>query len=83
MKARTFGWLTRKKRTLALAATGVLLASPFASCDLGQFTTTSTVTLDGREVVSFLVRSWILTPIENAVDEGINRFFDRFDHSDD
>ncbi|GEM_PF-2379712 len=80
MNTRTYGRLARIKRTLALGAAGVLLASPFTSCDLGQFTTTSTVTLDGREVVSFLVRSWILTPIENAVDEGINRFFDQFDH---
>ncbi len=82
MNTRTFGRLGRMKRALTLGAAGVLFASPFASCDLGQFTTTSTVTLDGREVVSFLVRSWLLTPIENAVDEGIDRFFDQFEHND-
>jgi hypothetical protein len=55
----------------------------FGSCDLGEFQSTSTVTLSGREVVSFLVRSWVLTPIENAIDTGVERFFDRFDDEDD
>lgn len=66
------------------AATG-LLGSTLAigSCDFGEFTSTSTVTLSGREVVQFLVRSWVLTPIENAIDTGIDSLFDRIDEDED
>ncbi len=45
-------------------------------CDIGEFTTTSTVTLDTREIMRFLVKSWVVTPIENAIDTGIDRLFD-------
>lgn len=62
-----------------------MLGSTFAvgGCELGEFTSTSTVTLDGREVVSFLVRSWVLTPIENAVTTGIEKLFDQLEGDDD
>lgn len=70
--------LNRFKKAAAVGVTGTMLALP-ASCDLGEFTTTSTVTLDGREVVSFLVRSWIMTPIQDGIDRGIDAFFDQFE----
>ena len=74
---RIYQKMARYRKMAAVGAAGLMLAAP-VSCDLGEFTTTSTVTLDGREVVSFLVRSWILTPIEDGIDRGINAFFDQF-----
>lgn len=63
------------KKRLALLTVGTTLVSPLSACDLGTFTSTSTVTLDGREVVSFLVRGAILSPIEALIDRGINAVF--------
>jgi hypothetical protein len=55
----------------------------FGGCNFGEFTASSTVTLDGREVVSSLIRGLILTPIESAIDASIDRVFDQFDDDDD
>ena len=71
------------KKLVAAGVIGMVFQFPFTSCDLGEFTTTTTTTLDGREVVSFLVRTAILTPIETVVNTGVNAFFDRFDKDDD
>ncbi len=69
--------LARVRRFSTIAAAGVMLQSPL-QCNLQDFTTTTTTTLDGREVVTFLVRSAILTPLDNLVTAGIDRFFDQF-----
>lgn len=69
--------LARVRRLATIAAAGVMLQSPLA-CNLQDFSTTTTTTLNGREVVTFLVRSAILTPLDNLVTAGIDRFFDRF-----
>jgi hypothetical protein len=50
---------------------------------LSDFTTTSTVTLDTREVVSYLVRSFILTPIETAINNGIDKVFEQLEDEDE
>jgi multisubunit Na+/H+ antiporter MnhG subunit len=55
----------------------------FGGCQLGDFTATSTVTLSGREVVSFLVRSWIMTPLQTAIDNAVNEFFDQIEEDND
>jgi len=65
---------------LALVVPGVL--SDLDGCDFGEFTTTTTTTLDGREVVQFLVRSWILTPIEEYLDRSIDALFDKLEGED-
>ncbi len=54
----------------------------FGGCQLGDFTATSTVTLSGREVVSFLVRSAIMTPLQTFIDNAINEFFDQIEEDD-
>lgn len=74
-------WVYRKFTALAL--TGSLLAAPLGACDLGEFTTSSTVTLSGREVISFVVRSAILTPIENAVNRGVDYVFNKLEGDED
>ena len=46
------------------------------SCNLNDITTTTTVTLDGREVIISLVRQAILTPIDQYITEAVNELFD-------
>jgi len=63
----------------AAAALSMATVMQFGGCDLGEFQSTSVVTLDGREVVTFLVQSAILTPIQTAVENAVDNFFDRFE----
>ena len=79
---RLSGW---RKRMIVLT-TGTTMAFPtglLSSCDLDDFTTTSTVTLSARDVILYFARSAILTPIENALTQGIDRLFDNDEESDD
>ena len=69
--------LRRKVHRKALAmfcSAGILFQ--FGSCDLGEITTTTTATLDGRTVILNLLRSVIIAPIDallvQAVDDLIN-----------
>lgn len=71
----------RARRFAATSLLGTTLA--FGGCELGEFTATSTVTLSGREIVSFLVRSAIMTPLQNAIDNAVDKFFDQFEEDDD
>jgi len=72
----------RGLRRLALVCTaGTALA--FGGCNLGEFTTSSTVTLSGREVLTYLVRSALLTPIQTAIDQGIDNLFDKIEGTED
>ena len=65
-------------RKAAVAGTmGVASVCSLGGCDLGEFTTTTTTTLDGREVVTYLARSAILTPIDNFITNAIDSFFDQ------
>lgn len=76
-------WQLRARRGALLASSGLALAFPFGSCDFGEFEATSTVTLDGREVVTFLVRSALLGPLEQLIDQGIDYAFDRLTGEED
>lgn len=49
------------------------------ACNLGEITTTSTVTLDGREVIVSIVRSAVITPIDEFITGRINAFFDELE----
>jgi hypothetical protein len=71
------------KKLAVMSTMGTAFAFPLGACDLGEFTTTQTVALDGREVVTYLVRSAILTPIDNLITRGVDAFFDRFDDEED
>jgi len=72
---RIFAFVNRIKKLAAVGAAGVMLSLP-ASCNLDDFTTTTTTTLSGEEVVTYFAKSWILTPIENWIDRGIDKLFD-------
>lgn len=73
----------KMRKLTGLALTGSLLAFPFGSCDFGDFTSTSTVTLSGREVVTYLVRTALLSPIEQAINTGIDKLFDNLEDEED
>ncbi|MBK9119617.1 MAG: hypothetical protein IPM18_08450 [Phycisphaerales bacterium] len=71
--------LSRLHRWALCGSTGLLLAFPFGGCSFGEFTTTSSVTLSGRDVLTFLLRSFVVDPFVQAVDLGIDRLFDRIE----
>lgn len=80
--ARLRGW----RKRMVILTTGTTLAFPMgllSSCELSDFTTTSTVTMSAREVVLYFARSAILTPIENALTQGVDRLFDKLDEDED
>ena len=78
MRGKSFVRALQKRMVVLTVGCGILFQFG-GSCNLGEFTTTTTTTLSGRGVVSFLLRPWILSPLEQAVNNGINGFFDRLD----
>lgn len=76
---------SRRVRTALLVPVMMFTLALPTGCefDLGDFSTTTTTTLDGREVVSFLVRSAILTPVETAVNRGVDWLFNRIEGDED
>ncbi len=68
--------LVRLKKLAAAGMVGTVLQ--FGGCDLSEFTatTTTTTTLDGRQVIQSLVLSLILDPIQDFITTGVDNFFD-------
>jgi len=48
----------------------------FGGCELGQVTTTTTTTLDGREVIVNLIRSALITPLDAYITNAVNNMFE-------
>ena len=70
-------------KTLGVAsAMGTTCIFSLGGCELDEFTTTTTTTLDGREIVLYLVRSAILTPIDDAITNAVDAFFDQYEDED-
>lgn len=82
MKKKTYRRLSRIKKLAIVSTMGTAMAFPFGGCNLGEFTSTTTVTLSGREVVTYLVQSAILTPIQNWVNNAVDNFFDQLEEDD-
>ena len=61
-----------RRKLAALATGGILLQISLSSCQFDQITATSTVTLDGREVLINLIRGAILTPIDQFITDREN-----------
>ena len=74
--------LARLRRFTTAGIMGTCLLWWPGGCDLGTFSATSTVTLDGREVISSIVKSGILTPLETWIDAGVEALFDRLEDDD-
>jgi len=68
-------YLVGMRRLAAVSVMGAFLASPFSSCAQTEFTTTSTTTLSAQDALTFLVQSWLITPLNNLIAEKINGFF--------
>lgn len=62
---------------MLVGATGFLCQ--LGNCDLGSITTTSTVTLDGGELIASLVRGAIITPLDQWLTDTINNAFESDD----
>lgn len=76
MKAqRTLNRL-RKYSAVTVLTSG--LALQFGGCIPSQFTAveTTTVTLDGRTVITSLINAAIITPLQTAVADAVNSYFD-------
>ena len=63
-----------RKALAALCSAGMLLQ--FGSCDLGEITTTTTATLDGRAVLLSLLRSVIIQPIDAFLVQAVDELID-------
>ena len=71
-----------KKKAVLLGLGAMVFQLPLGSCEFDQITATSTVTLDGREVIVNLIRGAILTPIDTFITDSVNELFDEFENSD-
>jgi hypothetical protein len=71
--------LSRLRRFVATGAMGTCLLWWPGGCDPGSITTTTTVTLDTEDIVTMIIKSTILTPLENWIDAGVEAFFDKFE----
>jgi len=74
--------LSGLKKLGVASAMGTTCIFSLGGCELDEFTTTTTTTLDGREIVLYLVRSAILTPIDDAITNAVDAFFDQFEDED-
>jgi hypothetical protein len=76
---RNYRQLSTLQRFGLLGASSVLFAFPWGACNLGQITTTSTVTLDTRSVVVQLIQAAIITPLQTIINDRVNDFFDELE----
>jgi len=83
MKSKPSLRLRAYRKLAVVAATGTVCSLPLGACEIGDFSTTTTTTLSGREVVTFLLRSAILTPIDNLLTNAVDAFFDEYVDEDD
>ena len=76
MNARRTLARMRKYSAVALLSSG--LALQFGGCIPNQFTAvqTTTTTLDGRTVITSLINSAIIAPLQTAVADAVNSYFD-------
>lgn len=68
---------SKLKKMAVILAVGMALASPFSSCASGEFTTVQTVSLDTRTIVTYLIGSAILNPLNNWIMNAVNSFLDQ------
>ena len=68
---RTTGWKRRSRMMAAVCSAGMVFQ--LASCELGQFTTTQV--LDGEQVIISLLRSALLTPIDQFITNLVSNIF--------
>ena len=72
-------YLLLKKKAIATTAAGAIMFQ-FGACNLQDVPFSTT--LDARQLLTSIFRSLILSPIDAAVTEGIDRLVDQFDDQD-
>ena len=70
----------RRWALIALLASGLPLT--MGGCSLDNFTTTQTVSLSGRDIASYLVQALIVTPMQDAINGGVDALFDHLENND-
>jgi hypothetical protein len=68
---RVTGW----RKWAIMGTMGTAFVLPIGNCNVSEFSTTTTTTLSAAEVVTYLVRSWLITPIDDFVTERVQNFF--------
>ena len=74
--------LSGVRRWIAVVLIGVTWGFPLGACELGEITTTTTTTLDGRDVIVSLVRSAIITPLDAWLTGLVEDLVDQFSEED-
>lgn len=74
--------LARLRRLMLVGLIGTTLATGPCS-SLSDFTSTSTVTFSGREIAAYIVNALLLTPLQQALDTGVDRIFDKLEEQED
>jgi hypothetical protein len=77
----TYKRLTGLRRIVMVGAVGTLFQ--FGGCNISEFTTSASLTLTARDLVNLLVDTVLLGPIETAIDNGVDRFFDELEDNED
>lgn len=72
----THGRLSGFKKAAVASTMGVASVLSLGGCDLEDFSTTTTTTLDGRDVAMYIAEALIVTPIEEYLTNAIDEFFD-------
>ena len=68
---RTTGWRRRSRTLAVLFSAGIVFQ--LSSCQLGTFTATQV--LDGQQVIISLLRSALLTPIDQVITSTVGGLF--------
>jgi hypothetical protein len=71
-----------KKKLVGVVLACGMVQFQLGGCSLGQITTTTTTTLDGEVVLTSLLRSLIITPIDEALTAGIAQLIDNLNDDD-
>lgn len=66
-------WVMWKKRLMLVGAAGFV--GQLGNCGFGEIATTSTTTIDGRELLISLVRGAIITPLDQWLTDTVNDTF--------
>jgi len=73
----TYKRLTGLRRIAMIGAFGTTFL--LGGCNISEFTTSASLTLTARDLVNLLVDTVLLGPIETAIDNGVDKFFDQLE----
>jgi fucose permease len=73
-------YFARVRRRSAATLISSCVAFQFGACIPSEFSAvqTTTVTLDGRTIVTTLINAAIITPLQTFIEDAVNSYFDQF-----